>query len=567
LSQILSLREQKSSVNLGDLRGSVVKKSFRKGILPGDMRRQTLALGSWIAAAFIASAVAACGDTDPSGAAGHGGATGTTTSATGGAGGTGGVFNGCDACAPDTPVCVDNKACAAVCPAGRDACHPSGATPGGACCEAGAQCCEAAVFGYASGDLCRPDNEACPLGCPGSDVACPLHTYCELDAQTGTYQCKDACDGAQVCGFNLCCPVGSRCVEGDCELPDLTIDAGQMAITAHVEVVDFPPDSCEIFEGCVGGAGKRTLLRFDVRTPNIGQGDLFLGTPENNGLFQFSQCHGHYHFTSYADYRLFDAGGAEVAFGHKQAFCLMDTEPVGVPMGDAKYTCAFQGISAGWSDVYAAALPCQWVDVTDVAPGEYKLHVAINYAKVLTESSYDNNTADVGVVIPPNSCPGGCKPVDPDCCQPGDPCGWAGNASCDCADHFGWDGADCGSCLPTDPACLVDSTCPAGCTENTGACCADGDPCGLGGNFACDCAGAFAWDDADCLHCNSADPPCPANSCPNGCTPAGVSVQCCQDGNPCGWSGDGFCDCGGTFAWDAQDCGHCTTVSPDCPQP
>ena len=150
------------------------------------MRRAWLAVGSLIAAtAFVASAAPGCDDDGTSGSAGGGGATttGSTSTSTGGAGG---AFEGCDACAAGSPVCVDEKACAATCPDGRDLCHPAGAAPGGACCEAGAQCCEAAVFGYGGGDLCRPEGEACPLGCPESDAACPLDTYCELDAQSGT---------------------------------------------------------------------------------------------------------------------------------------------------------------------------------------------------------------------------------------------------------------------------------------------------------------------------------------------------------------------------------------------
>ena len=528
-----------------------------------------------LASALAFAAIGGCqpdegGTPVPGGTGGH---TATTTTSsgggTGGAGataGTGGGFTSCDACSAEAPVCVDEAACAAACPGGRDLCHPAGAVAGGACCEAGAQCCEAAVFGYGGGDLCRPAGEACPLGCPGSDAVCPLDTYCAIEPQTGSYACKDTCDGALVCGFNVCCPLGSRCEEGACKLPDLTIDAAQMASSAVVEVVDFAPDACEIVEQCVGGPGKRTLLRFDLRTPNIGEGDMFLGNPEGNPLFEYSPCHGHYHFTSYADYRLRDANGADVAFGHKQAFCLLDSEPNVTPqVGEPKYTCSFQGIQAGWSDVYGGGLPCQWVDVTGVPPGEYTLHVALNFEKILIEASFDNDTADVTVTIPENTCPNGCAPVDGACCQPGDPCGWAQNGSCDCADHFGWDGADCGSCLPTSPQCLADSTCPAGCSANMGACCAEGDPCGFANDNACECEGQFAWDDADCGHCNNPAPPCPPNTCPNGCTPVDVSPQCCMDGNPCGWAGDGFCDCGGALAWDAQDCSHCTTVSPSCP--
>ncbi|MFO0590916.1 MAG: lysyl oxidase family protein [Polyangiaceae bacterium] len=479
--------------------------------------------------------------------------------------GSGGASS-CGDCTPDAPICVDEKACAAACPGGRDVCHTSYAPPGGVCCGEGTQCCEAAVFGYAQADLCYPKEQACPLACPGSTVVCPLDSYCQIDPQSDTYTCRDTCASGVTCGFNVCCPMGSTCVDGACKMADMTIDQARMASSVSVEILEFAADSCEVVEECVGGPGKRTLLRFDLVTPNIGEGDLFLGSPTDNPLFQFSPCHGHYHFSTYADYRLRDKDGNDVAFGHKQAFCLRDdapNDPNSTQM--ARYNCSFQGIQAGWSDDYEAELPCQWVDVTGLAPGKYTLHVEINYAKELAESSYDNNVADAEVTVPDNTCKNGCVPSDATCCQPDDPCGWAQNGSCDCADHFGWDSADCGSCLPSDLYCLVASSCPSGCTADTGNCCADGDPCGLGGNNACDCEGHYSWDAADCDHCNSPVSPCPANTCPNGCTSVDMSPSCCQADNPCGWTSDGFCDCGGQFDWDVKDCSHCTTVSPACP--
>lgn len=433
-------------------------------------------------------------------------------------------------------------------------------------CGAGEQRCDADLFGYAKGDLCRPADEACPLGCPGGDAVCPLRDYCQLDPQTGTYGCEASCSTGVTCGFNVCCPLGSRCDHGECALADLTIDADRIAKSVSVAILEFAPTSCELLEQCVGGPGKRALLRFDLVTPNIGEGDLFLGSPLDNPLFHYSACHDHYHFSTFADYRLLDAAGQEVAFGHKQAFCLRDDAPISPDSSEeARYGCSFQGISSGWSDDYEAELPCQWVDVTGLAPGEYTLRVIVNGARLLAESRYDNDVAEVTIMVPENSCPNGCVPADATCCRAGDPCGWAQNGSCDCAAFFDWDAGDCEVCLPSDPYCLVQSSCPAGCTADEGACCADGDPCGLAGDAACDCEGHYSWDDADCIHCDNPDPPCPVNTCPHGCTTAEMSPQCCQEGNPCGWTTDGFCDCGAQFTWDAQDCSHCTTVSPACP--
>ena len=90
--------------------------------------------------------------------------------------------------------------------------------------------------------------------------------------------------------------------------------------------------------------------------------------------------------------------------GHKQAFCLEDLLQWDPMAGPAKYTCAYQGISAGWSDVYGSYLDCQWIDVTGVPPGPYFVRVTINGGPggthVFDESDYDDNVATVPVTIP-----------------------------------------------------------------------------------------------------------------------------------------------------------------------
>ena len=141
-------------------------------------------------------------------------------------------------------------------------------------------------------------------------------------------------------------------------------------------------------------------MKFDVAIPNVGTADLVLGKPADHPeLFAFSPCHGHYHVIGFASYELLTPTGAMVLTGRKQAFCLEDFTKVDPNAGPAKFTCAYQGISKGWSDVYGSYLDCQWLDVTDIAPGNYQLKVTVNAARNLTESHYDNNTAIVPVTI------------------------------------------------------------------------------------------------------------------------------------------------------------------------
>ena len=184
---------------------------------------------------------------------------------------------------------------------------------------------------------------------------------------------------------------------------DLIIDQQQLDASWFVEDVYIPSWSCALQEACVGAPGVRRLLRFDTRSANIAQADLYLGSPAGNPLFVWSPCHGHYHFEEFADYKLLDALGGPVAPGHKQAFCVTDSQRYlsapWVPL-TRLYDCNNQGLQRGWSDVYDATLDCQWIDVTNVPAGEYSLTVRVNPESILTESDYSNNVTSVSVTLP-----------------------------------------------------------------------------------------------------------------------------------------------------------------------
>ncbi len=207
-------------------------------------------------------------------------------------------------------------------------------------------------------------------------------------------------EGVNTAVIECSAPVGGS--GGD--LPDLTVDPAGLR-NYLIETQTFTSASCAVVEGCVDGTGDRKLLRFDTVTPNNGPGDVFLGNPVGNPEFVFSACHNHYHFQEYADYRLLDMGGNIVARGHKQAFCLVDLAPpsvtglAGDPRGQFD-TCNFQGISAGWADVYHRGLDCQWIDITGVPSGRYILEVQINPARVIRENNYSNNVGRAEIVVP-----------------------------------------------------------------------------------------------------------------------------------------------------------------------
>lgn len=186
-------------------------------------------------------------------------------------------------------------------------------------------------------------------------------------------------------------------------LPDLTLDGVTIANSIRIQPNRFFADGdCVIVEGCVTGPGSRKLLNFSTVTQNDGEAHLEVGDPNNpeiSDLFDLTTCHGHPHFKDYAVYELVGELGV-IAAGHKQAFCLMDTNQIDVSSPGNNYSCSFQGISKGWADTYGRSLDCQWIDITDVPAGDYTLRISINPERILPESNYDNNIFETPVTIP-----------------------------------------------------------------------------------------------------------------------------------------------------------------------
>lgn len=220
-------------------------------------------------------------------------------------------------------------------------------------------------------------------------------------------RCATPCSASECCspqeGRFSCVPRGE---DGSCPTANIWVDATRIEHQTAVEWRYFPEDDCALVEGCVGAPGWRRLLLFGTWTPNTGTADLYLGRPANAPPFEYSACHEHFHFNGYAQYELRRTDGSLAAEGHKQAFCLLDFYRYpGTDETGAHYDCDNQGIQRGWQDVYDADLDCQWVDVTGVDPGDYRLRIDLNVDHVLLESNYDDNSAEVTVTIPPDSNP------------------------------------------------------------------------------------------------------------------------------------------------------------------
>ncbi|MDX6581279.1 MAG: hypothetical protein QOI10_463 [Solirubrobacterales bacterium] len=204
--------------------------------------------------------------------------------------------------------------------------------------------------------------------------------------------------------------------------------------------------------------GQRTLLRLTTEIGNRGSGPLEVfpspasldcdgdGDPSNDrdasqrvfadsnatGLFergadevarertfgciQYHPAHDHWHVLDLASYELRrEPGGSLAARSRKVGFCLTDTRPafpgpgvsptstypINPPGGVGCDSTSTLGISPGWADAYAFAVPGQDLDVTGIPRGHYCLTMRADPTGVLEELDDDNNVRRTRIAMRP----------------------------------------------------------------------------------------------------------------------------------------------------------------------
>jgi hypothetical protein len=185
----------------------------------------------------------------------------------------------------------------------------------------------------------------------------------------------------------------------------------------------------------IQSTSSRKLLRFDSIVVNVGDGAFEArgSRPDKTSSMKVSQRiyddaggfrsrsttarmyfagdgHTHWHLRDLQDYVLTRLdNGKKVGTGEKHGFCFFDNYRFGSTR-DAYYLrtgCGNDrdalrvrmGLSRGWGDVYQSSLPDQYIDITGLTSGRYKLRATADADNWFRETNNTNNFTWVNIQI------------------------------------------------------------------------------------------------------------------------------------------------------------------------
>lgn len=186
-------------------------------------------------------------------------------------------------------------------------------------------------------------------------------------------------------------------------------------------------------------ADGQKQLRFSATIVNVGAGTFELGASRPNQVSPFAvnqhvfasdgstsivpvdvdlvfggDGHSHFHIRDLEVYELRRLdNGVKVGTGMKSGFCFFDTTAYRLSLPGAPQSSVYDssgcghvdsldvtmGLSVGWGDRYPWSLPDQYIDVTALSNGKYRLLATADPLGLFTEGNYGNNLTWVDISL------------------------------------------------------------------------------------------------------------------------------------------------------------------------
>ena len=224
----------------------------------------------------------------------------------------------------------------------------------------------------------------------------------------------------------------------------ISLVLAQPARTASLSYPDLAMARLADFD--VVNASGQLQLRFSATIVNVGQGPFELNAtrPDTSTPFSVVQKvygsdppveipvpaaslvwggdgHSHWHVRDLETYELDRLdNGVKVGTGMKGGFCFFDTTAFDLSLPGAPASAVYapgtvcgqndqnvsslrMGISVGWGDRYGSTLRDQYIDVTNLTSGNYRLYATADLAGQFTEADETNNATWVDLKLSLNT--------------------------------------------------------------------------------------------------------------------------------------------------------------------
>jgi hypothetical protein len=199
---------------------------------------------------------------------------------------------------------------------------------------------------------------------------------------------------------------------GMARLRDLSIDTttlpGRRLLRFTTVIVNIGAGPFETI-GSRPDAGT-ALMAVKQRVYNSAGSSRQVSTPAV--MFWAGDGHDHWHILDIEAYRLTRLdNGRRVGTGAKHGFCYFDNTPyrlglAGAPTysiyggcGTSGDLTVHTGLSVGWGDTYPAGIAFQWIDITGLKSGRYRLRATADPANWFAETNNTNNSTWVNIQL------------------------------------------------------------------------------------------------------------------------------------------------------------------------